>query len=101
MSEVTVRGLLRADGSLELAQPVDLPPGEVRVIVRTMGDPASGEETSPANSDWMAVLRGIWAERRSQDQSGRTSPEIDSDIERQRDEWEERQQSLDTLRQKT
>lgn len=87
MAEVIVQGTLKPDGTLELSQPVNLPPGAVRVIVQPV-EPA-------AKRDVMGVLERIWAERREKGMRGRTAEQIDADIRAMRDEWEDRQAELD------
>jgi len=92
MAEVIVKGTVKPDGSLELDQPVNLPPGDVRVIVQTVAVPArTGENT-------MAVLERIWAERRAMGMQGRTAAQIDADIRAMRDEWEDRQEEIEKAR---
>ena len=90
MAEVVVQGTLKADGTLELNQPVNLPPGEVRIIVQAMA-PRSGESL-------LAVLAEIRTERRVSGMQGRTAQQIDNDVQAMRHEWEERQRDIEALR---
>lgn len=83
MAEVVVQGTLKSDGTLELSQPVNLPPGEVRVIVQAL-------TSSPAGENALAVLEQIWAERRKVSMQGRNAAQIDADIQAMRDEWKDR-----------
>jgi hypothetical protein len=77
--QVTVRGTLKADGTLELeAKPV-LPPGPVQVTVQPLSLPLK-------ESTW-AVLQRIWDERKARGMPSRTRQEIDAEIGQQRDEW--------------
>ena len=89
MTEVIVQGTLKPDGTLELNQPVNLPPGEVRVIVQVVPT-HSGENV-------LTVLERIWAERRALGMQGRSGERIDADIQSMRDEWEDRQRGLKPL----
>ena len=89
MIEVIVQGTVKSDGTLELNQPVNLPPGDVRVIVQTTTAP------SVAGENVLTVLQRIWAERRAKGMRGRSGEEIDADIQSMRNEWEERQQELE------
>ena len=91
MAEVVVHGTLKPDGTLELNQPVNLPPGEVQVTVRT------GMVAPPAGRNVLAVLESIWSERRSQGLKGRSVEQIDADVSAMRDEWEDRQRELDRI----
>ncbi len=90
MQEITVHGMLASDGTLQIDEPVSLPPGEVRVTIELVA-----KKPAP---DFMAVLEKIWAERNALGMPGRTKDEIDADIEAMREEWEERQRELDAAR---
>ena len=91
MIEVVVQGSVRPDGTLELSQPVNLPPGEVRVIVQAVTPP------SGSGDNVLTVLERIWAERRAKGMQGRSGEQIDADIQSMRDEWEERQRKLEKI----
>jgi hypothetical protein len=90
MTEITVHGVLHSDGTLEIDQPVGLPPGEVRVTIESMP-----QDPKP---DFMAVLEEIWAERKQLGMKGRSKEEIDADIDAMREEWDERERELDACR---
>jgi hypothetical protein len=78
VTEVVVQGTLKPDGTLELNQPVNLPPGEVRVIVQAM---------THSSENVLTVLERIWAERKAKGMQGRSGEQIDADIRSMRDEW--------------
>lgn len=82
MAEIVLNGTLKADGSLELSQPINLPPGQVRVVVQTAVSP------SEPKKGVLAVLERIWAERRALASKGRSKAQIDTDIQAMRQEWE-------------
>jgi hypothetical protein len=88
MTEVVVHGTLSPDGTLEIDQPVALPPGDVRVTIETL--------TSKPRRDVMEVLAEIWAERKKLGMQGRSKEQIDADIDAMRNEWEDRQRELDS-----
>ena len=46
-SQVIVEGMLKPDGSLELAGRLPLHPGPVRVTVEVLSEPASGQPIHP------------------------------------------------------
>ena len=77
---ITVPGLLKPDGTLELGRPVELPPGPVEVTVRPL---------APASEGTWAVPQRIWAERKALGLPGRTKEEIDAGIQELRDELED------------
>lgn len=89
MTEVVVQGTLKPDGTLELSQPVNLPAGEVRVIVQPI--------TAPSGESALTVLERIWAERKAMGMPGRTKEQINADVQSMRDEWEERQRKLEKI----
>lgn len=92
MTEVVVQGTVRPDGTLELSHPVNLPPGEVRVIVQAVTPP------SGSGDNVLTVLERIWAERRAKGMKGRSAEQIDADIRSMRDEWEDRRRELEGTR---
>lgn len=78
--QVTVKGTLKADGTLELDDKPALPPGPVQVIVKSM-HPVQKENT------W-DVLQRVWDERKAQGMPSRTREEIDAEINEMRNEWD-------------
>ena len=56
---VVVHGRIRSDGTLELNQPLGLPPGEVEVTVQTVSGESSPKE------DLLALMERIWAAQRA------------------------------------
>jgi len=89
--EVTIQGTLRPDGTLELDEKPDLPPGRVRITIQ----PA--EETVPPGPGWWEVLQEIWKEHAAQGFRGRTREEIDAEINALREEWEGRMRELEKI----
>lgn len=78
-----------------LSNHVDWPAGEVRVEVR----PVEKVETYSGARALQAVQE-IWERRRRRGAVSRTKAEIDEDIRQQRQEWEDRQATLDACRPK-
>ena len=68
---IVVQGTLNADGRLELAAPIELPPGPVEITVRPI-PPVQGE-------DLVTLLTRIRAERQASGYRPRTKEEIDAD----------------------
>jgi hypothetical protein len=91
VSQVLVKGTLKADGSLELDERPSLPPGRVHVIVMPEPVPAVKEDT------W-SILERIWRERHEQGMRGRTADEVDVEIKILRNELEEHLEQLDRAR---
>lgn len=88
--EVVVEGTLRADGRLELDEKPDLPPGPVRVMVRSISSAQEVEHT------W-EVLQRIWAARKARGEPVRSAAEIDASIAAMREEDEARAQRIERL----
>ena len=88
--QVVVHGVLNPDGTLQLRQPVNLPPGEVRVTVETVKEPSSRE-------DVVTVLERIRAEQRTRGHVPRTREEVDAEISAMRDEAEEQMQQIERI----
>jgi hypothetical protein len=87
-TSVTVHGILKPDGSLELSKPVGLPPGPVEVTVQC---------GAPAREDTWTVLQRIWADQRAEGRQPRTAEEIDAEINQLRDELEEHALAIERL----
>jgi hypothetical protein len=58
LSEVVVEGILKPDGTLELDQKPNLPPGRVTVVLRQ-----EPQAPAPPKEDWWEYLQRIRAER--------------------------------------
>jgi hypothetical protein len=83
-----LRGILKADGSLELEEKPTLPAGPVRVTVESLPE--------QAESVW-TILERIWEERKARGITPRSREEIDAEIEQTRREWDEQQQEVERL----
>jgi hypothetical protein len=90
-SQARIYGTLKADGTLELDENPNLPPGRVQVILS-----AAPAEAGAKESVW-TVLDKIWAERTALGIHGRTREEIDAGVKALRDEWEEHMLSLERI----
>ena len=75
---VVLRGTLRPDGTLELAEPVGLPPGPVEVTVKPA--PAAAPARAPAG-DWWQVLQQIRADREARGYPFLSDEEVAAHIE--------------------
>jgi hypothetical protein len=89
---VEVLGTVRPDGTLELDQKLNLPPGRVKVRLETV----ALTETKPAES----LVDFVQRIRRALQAAGhrfRTKEEIDAELDALRSEWDERGEELDQL----
>src|SRR5712691_3816767 len=88
---ITLRGVIRPDGGLDLGMPLSLPPGPVQVVI-TLAD-----EHPALHEDLTDMLERF---RREQEESGhkpRTREEIDADLEELRDELDEHANAVERL----
>ncbi len=88
---VVLEGLVNSDGTLVLDGKVDLPVGRVKVTVELTHDLSK-------DSFWQ-MMESIWAAQRARGHVPRTKEEIDAEIRELRDDWEERQESLERIQQ--
>lgn len=89
-AQVTVHGTLNPDGTLELDQKPKLSPGRVRVTMETVSAPSHPDR-------FWAMMEQIWADLKARGHVPRTVEEIESDRQAFRDEWDERQESLEQI----
>jgi len=90
-SQVVVQGVLKPDGTLELGQPVDLPPGKVQITVQPVEDAAV-----PHDPFW-AMMEAIWARQRACGHVCRSTEEIDAEVKALRDEAEEEMRQIERI----
>ena len=88
---LVLHGQIRPDGTLQVEEKVNLPPGPVSVTVQAM--------TTAARKPTLQVLREIWAERDSRGVVGRSAEEIDAEIDAMRNEDEQRMEDIESIRQ--
>jgi hypothetical protein len=84
-----LHGQIRPDGTLQVEEKVNLPPGPVAVTIQTV--------TVATRKPTLQVLREIWATREAQGMVGRTAEEIDAEINAMRNEDEERLQAIESI----
>jgi hypothetical protein len=89
-NQATVPGRVRPDGTLEVTERVDLPPGPVRVTVMAGPGATAGEPTR-------SVLRRIGSRRQARGAPARTKEQIDAEIAAMRDEDDERLREIETI----
>jgi hypothetical protein len=75
LSEVTVEGTLKPDGTLELDQKPNLAPGRVTVVLR------QESERPPPTEDWFQYLQRIRAEREAAGYPFMNEEEMNAHIE--------------------
>jgi hypothetical protein len=85
--QVIVHGHIRPDGTLEVDEKVNMPPGPVSVTVQAAAA-ASRKRT-------LQVLEEIWSQREALGLAGRTKEEIDAEINAMRDQDAERLREIE------
>lgn len=82
---VVVKGVVKDNGTLELAEKLNLPAGPVQVTVQ------------PAVDGFLARMEKIRADLQASGHVPRSKEEIDAEIREMRDEWEDHQLKLEGL----
>ena len=91
-NQVVLHGIVKPDGTLEVTQPVQLPPGEVQITVELLA------AASPSQENVWTVLDRVWADREARGLVPRTREEINAQINAIRDEAEEDFRKLECIR---
>jgi hypothetical protein len=91
VSQVVVQGTLKSDGTLELDEKPDLPPGRVQVTLQAEAGAPQGR------SGYWEVLQQIWKEQAETGRKPRSREDIDAEIDDLREGWEERMRELDRI----
>jgi hypothetical protein len=80
---VTVEGVVRPDGTVEVAEKVSLPAGKVQVTLIPW--PAL-----PQDDPFWQMMQKIWDGQKARGHVARSELEVDSEREAMRDEWDTR-----------
>jgi len=86
--QVVISGRIRSDGTLQVDERVNLPPGPVSVTVQTVS--ATGKPT-------LQVLKEIWDEREARGLVGRSKADVDAEIAAMRQEDERRMREIEGI----
>ena len=86
--QVSLHGEIQPDGTLQIEEKIDLPPGPVSVTVEAI--------STAARRRTMQVLGEIWAERKTRGIVGRSKEEIDAEIDAMRAEDEKRMSEIES-----
>jgi hypothetical protein len=89
IQSLVLHGQIRPDGTLQVEEKVNLPPGPVAVTVQTVA--------TTTRKPTLQVLQEIWATREAQGMVGRTADEIDAEINAMRNEDEQRMQGIESI----
>jgi hypothetical protein len=89
---LVLHGQIRPDGTLQVEEKVNLPPGPVSVTVQALA--------TTTRKPTLRVLEDIWAQREAQGLVGRSAEDIDAEIDAMRDEDESRLRDIESIRQR-
>jgi len=89
-ASVVVEGRVQPDGTLEVTQKVNLPPGPVHVTVQPVTEPVQPDR-------FWKMMESLWADQRASGRTPRTQVEINAEIEALRNEAEEEMQAVERL----
>jgi hypothetical protein len=87
---IVLHGRIRPDGTLQIDEKVNLPPGPIQVTVEASPETHVGEDTR-------AVLKQIQARRLTRGAAARSKEEIDAEINAMRDEDEQRMKEIEAI----
>jgi hypothetical protein len=85
-----VEGIVKPDGTLEVPQKLDLPPGRVQVAVQPLTDPTRPDR-------FWRMMESLWADLGTGGRTPRTREQIDAEIDALRNEAEEEMQAVERL----
>jgi hypothetical protein len=84
---VTVEGVVRSDGSVEVSEKVSLPAGKVQVTL------VPGPQLPQDDPFWQMMQR-IWDGQKARGHVARTSSEVEAEREALREEWDTRMNEI-------
>ena len=87
---IILEGIVNADGTLELAGKVSLPPGRVQVTVQPLPD-------LPADDPFWQRMQAIWAAQKARGHSPRSVAEVETERQAIRSEWEKRMEAIENI----
>ena len=92
LEEAIVGGTLNPDGTLELDQKPNLPPGRVTVVLRQEAD-----VVLPSDDPFWQRMQAMWDAQRASGHVPRSVKEIEAQQRQMRDGWTERQETIERL----
>jgi hypothetical protein len=87
---VTLEAVVKPGGTLELAEPITLPPGRVQVTIVPI------PELPPDDPFWPR-MQALWAAQRARGHVRRSAPEVEAERQAVRDEWEDRMRRIEQI----
>lgn len=87
---IIVPGVVKPDGTLELAGRIPLPAGQVRVILQPVPE-------LPKGDPFFEMIRGIWAAQDARGHVPRSAEQVEAERRQMRQEWDERMQHIERV----
>ena len=84
---VTVEGIVKPDGTVEVAEKVNLPAGKVQVLLVPWPD-------LPPDDPFWQMMQKIWDGQKAREHVARTSSEVEAEREALREEWDTRMNEI-------
>src|SRR5215469_11545679 len=91
LPEIVVAGMLKPDGTLELDEKPNLPPGRVQVTMTPLPE-------LPADDPFWQRMRAMWEGQKARGFVPRTAEEVEAERRQVREEWEERMRRIERTR---
>jgi hypothetical protein len=89
-SVVIVEGIVKEDGTLEVAERVSLPPGRVQLMVVSLPD-------LPKDDPFWQRMQAIWSAQKTRGHIARSVQEVEAERQAVREEWEKRMQHIEQI----
>ena len=86
---MVLHGQIRPDGTLQVEEKIDLPPGPVSITVRAV--------TATTRKPTLQALEEAWANQAAQGLVGRSAEEIDAEIDAMRKADEARMREIESI----
>ncbi len=96
LTETVLEGTILVDGTLELDHKPNLPPGRVTVVLRQMAP-----IELPKDDPFWQRMQAMWSIRDSQEAKTTSGEDTVAELNRMREEWDERQQRIERLQEKS
>ena len=91
---IVLHGVVKADGTLEMADKVSLPAGKVQVTLQPLPD-------LPESDPFWQMMRTIWAGQQARGHVPRSVEEVEAERQQTREEWEERMREIDRIQEES
>jgi hypothetical protein len=92
LTETVIAGTLKPDGTLELDEKPNLPPGRVKVVLRQ-----EAEVVLPTGDPFWQRMQAMWAIPKGSGNACDGGANTLTEVRKMREEWDEHQQAIERL----